>query len=143
MGARNDPWPYAEARWAASVTVTQGPFKPLIRVRLSGGPSRRPVLTGFAVRDACEHLFVEHRPLIRSSGRPPGINRTRPVERRECSRHGLTEFAHYSSGIKNGYRWKCKRCIAEAVTRRHQLVRRRLVDEAGGACAICGYAKCI
>jgi len=37
----------------------------------------------------------------------------------------------------------CKRCIAEAVTRRHQKVKRMLVTEAGGACAVCGYHRCV
>lgn len=40
-------------------------------------------------------------------------------------------------------RWRCKRCIAEAVTRRHQALRRQLVEEAGGACVLCGYDRCI
>lgn len=64
------------------------------------------------------------------------------MEFRTCSRHGLCEFAHYSAGNGN-YRWKCKRCVAEAVTRRHQRVRRILIEEAGGACAICGYSRCL
>jgi 5-methylcytosine-specific restriction endonuclease McrA len=39
--------------------------------------------------------------------------------------------------------WTCKRCVAEAVTRRHQKLRRILVEEAGGRCAVCGYDRCI
>ena len=37
-------------------------------------------------------------------------------------------------------RWKCKRCVGEAVTRRHQTIKRILVEEAGGACCVCGYS---
>jgi hypothetical protein len=33
--------------------------------------------------------------------------------------------------------------VGEAVTRRHQKLKRLLVDEAGGCCAVCGYARCI
>jgi hypothetical protein len=52
------------------------------------------------------------------------------------------EFAAYGNG--NGRRrWRCKRCVGEAVTRRLQKVRRLLVDEAGGCCAVCGYDRCI
>jgi hypothetical protein len=40
-------------------------------------------------------------------------------------------------------RYRCKRCIGEAVTRRHQKIRRTLVDEAGGCCQVCGYDRCI
>jgi hypothetical protein len=33
--------------------------------------------------------------------------------------------------------------VAEAVTRRHQKVRRILVERAGGKCVVCGYDRCI
>ena len=33
--------------------------------------------------------------------------------------------------------------MGEAVTRRHQKVKRLLVAEAGGCCAVCGYDRCI
>jgi len=55
----------------------------------------------------------------------------------------MTEFAAYSSGRDGAPRWRCKRCVGEAVTRRKQEVRRTLVEEAGGCCAICGYDACI
>jgi hypothetical protein len=41
-----------------------------------------------------------------------------------------------------GDRWKCRRCVGEAVTRRHRKVRGILLAEAGGRCAICGYNRC-
>jgi hypothetical protein len=59
---------------------------------------------------------------------------------RRCPRHGLAEFALYGRARP---RWRCKRCIGEAVTRRLQKIKRTLVDEAGGSCAICGYDRCI
>jgi hypothetical protein len=82
-------------------------------------------------------------PLRKNQGRPPDPGRTCPVEDRQCPRHGLTEFAFYSSGSKRGRRWKCKRCVGEAVTRRLQKVKRILVEEAGGRCCVCGYNACI
>jgi hypothetical protein len=33
--------------------------------------------------------------------------------------------------------------VGEAVTRRHQKVKRILVAEAGGRCAVCGYDRCM
>jgi len=64
------------------------------------------------------------------------------VEVRECKHHGAVEFGNYSAG--NGkFRWMCKPCIAEAVTRRHQKIKCILVAEAGGRCAICGYARSV
>jgi hypothetical protein len=66
--------------------------------------------------------------------------RTKPVEIRECRHHSRTEFGLY--GVADP-RWRCKRCVCEAVTRRHQKVKRELVDEAGGRCCICGYDRAI
>ena len=76
----------------------------------------------------------------RRTGRPPSSNRTRPVAIRECGRHGEAEFALYGRAQP---RWRCKRCVGEAVRRRQQKIKRILVDEAGGKCAICGYDRCI
>ena len=75
-------------------------------------------------------------------GRPPDPDRTRQVALRECRHHGTTEFGRYSNG-DGGLRWVCKRCSAEAVTRRHQKVRRLLIAEAGERCAVCGYDRTI
>ena len=33
--------------------------------------------------------------------------------------------------------------MGERVTRRHQKVKRILVEDSGGACALCGYSRCI
>jgi len=33
--------------------------------------------------------------------------------------------------------------VGEAVTRRHQKVKRALAEQAGGCCAVCGYSRCI
>jgi 5-methylcytosine-specific restriction endonuclease McrA len=52
--------------------------------------------------------------------------------------HGLTTFAHRSEGG-----WRCLKCRSEAVTRRRKRVKELLVAEAGGACAICGYSRCL
>jgi hypothetical protein len=65
------------------------------------------------------------------------------VEVRQCERHGKTEFAQYSAGPGRGRRWACKRCVGEAVTRRKQKLKRILVEEAGGRCAVCGYDRCV
>jgi hypothetical protein len=55
---------------------------------------------------------------------------------RVCKKHGRTIFRRY------GERWRCRRCVGEAVTRRHRQIRKLLVFEAGGCCAICGYDRC-
>ena len=55
----------------------------------------------------------------------------------------MTEFAFYSRGPGEGRRWSCRRCVGEGVTRRKQRLKRILVAEAGGRCAVCGYDRCI
>ena len=94
-----------------------------------------------AVRYLCEHMFVQSRPptpLLKQKGRPPSAGST--AELRRCRRHGRVAFHRYGQ-IKP--RWRCKRCVGEAVTRRHQKVKRILVAEAGGCCAVCGYDRSV
>lgn len=55
--------------------------------------------------------------------------------RLSCPRHGRTRFVRRPDG---GFR--CSRCNAMAVAERRRRVKRTLVDEAGGACAICGFS---
>ena len=58
---------------------------------------------------------------------------------RDCRMHGTSEFALYG---RKRPRWRCKRCVGEAVVRRKRRVRRALIEAAGGRCAICGYDRC-
>jgi hypothetical protein len=85
-----------------------------------------------------EHVFVSDQPLVSRVGRPPDPNST--AVPRECPRHGLIALHRYRRGDR--YVYRCKRCIGEAVTRRHRRVRATLIAEAGGCCAVCGYARC-
>lgn len=57
---------------------------------------------------------------------------------RECARHGLTDHV-----LSSGDKLRCARCRAEAVTRYRQEAKRRLVEESGGRCELCGYDECI
>lgn len=61
-----------------------------------------------------------------------------PEMQLRCERHGVTTFKRRSGG---GYR--CAKCRAEAVARRRRNVKRILVEDAGGRCAVCGYSRCI
>ncbi|MEK6276866.1 MAG: hypothetical protein AABM29_02490 [Actinomycetota bacterium] len=54
---------------------------------------------------------------------------------RECSKHGLVPH------VLEPDRVRCVKCRAEAVARRRRKVKRILVAEAGGQCAICGYDR--
>jgi 5-methylcytosine-specific restriction endonuclease McrA len=55
-----------------------------------------------------------------------------------CSRHGRTAFRLRATG---GYR--CVKCNSEAVSHRRRRVKQILVRDAGGACRLCGYDRCI
>ncbi len=63
----------------------------------------------------------------------PGGSKT---ARLECRHHGLTEFALEGRG-----HYRCKRCRSEAVSRRRRVAKQTLVEEAGGACRLCGYRQ--
>jgi transposase len=55
-----------------------------------------------------------------------------------CPHHGETTFQRRREG---GYR--CLRCRSDAVAQRRRRVKQILVEEAGGACQMCGYDTCI
>jgi len=57
---------------------------------------------------------------------------------RLCQRHGRTQFVLEGRGY-----YRCTRCRVEAVSKRRRSVKRILVEEAGGRCVLCGYARCI
>ena len=69
----------------------------------------------------------------RSAGAPRG----QAVVIRECAHHGFTAWVRVGSGG----RYRCKRCRSEHVSARRRRVKRRLVEEAGGRCIICGYDR--
>jgi transposase-like protein len=53
-----------------------------------------------------------------------------------CAWHGRTEFVLEGRGA-----YRCRRCRSESVSAWRQRLKQRLIDEAGGACAICGYSR--
>jgi transposase len=65
------------------------------------------------------------------AARDAGLN----VVRMDCRRHGETAYVLDGRGY-----YRCRRCRAEAVSRRRRRMKAILVREAGGICVICGYA---
>lgn len=97
-------------------------------------------------RGKIDRTLKAPKPHVKRAGRPLKDDKKSLSEMRPCKRHGLSEFQRYRSGRQGGkvrYRWICKRCLGEAVTRRKQKLKRILVEEAGGACTVCGYSRCI
>ncbi|MCU0313382.1 MAG: helix-turn-helix domain-containing protein [Solirubrobacteraceae bacterium] len=62
--------------------------------------------------------------------------RRAPTVWRTCRHHGRAPFHADARGVL-----RCRRCRAEAVTRRRAKVRDVLIAEAGGACRLCGYDR--
>jgi AcrR family transcriptional regulator len=56
----------------------------------------------------------------------------------ECPVHGPGTFTRSPSGA-----FRCLRCRTDAVSRRRRTVKEILVDEAGGACVLCGYSRSV
>lgn len=55
-----------------------------------------------------------------------------------CERHGWTPHTLEGRGV-----FRCRRCRSEQVSEHRRRVKRLLVEEAGGACCNCGYARCV
>jgi Homeodomain-like domain len=53
-----------------------------------------------------------------------------------CDVHGATTFGRRTDGY-----YRCLSCRADAVVKRRRTVKQILVEEAGGACRICGYDR--
>jgi hypothetical protein len=56
----------------------------------------------------------------------------------ECHYHGVTRFILEGRGY-----FRCLQCRKERVAEWRRRVKRRLVEEAGGSCVICGYDRCV
>jgi Homeodomain-like domain len=59
-----------------------------------------------------------------------------PVVEGTCEVHGAAAFARRADGY-----YRCLSCRADAVVKRRRTVKQILVDEAGGACRLCGYDR--
>ncbi len=65
------------------------------------------------------------------------------AEMRECGRHGRQVHHRIRDAkARQGIKYKCRRCACDEILRRKRKVKRTLVAEAGGRCAICGYDRC-
>ena len=57
---------------------------------------------------------------------------------RICTRHGRAVFR-----LDTRATYRCILCAQERVAERRRRIKRILVEEAGGCCAVCGYDRCI
>jgi transposase len=99
---------------------------------------------GLSVRAIAERLGVSYttvRHWLKKHGLKtrravmPRSSDSRTMERK-CPIHGTTTFGRR----RDGY-FRCLDCRAEAVVKRRRAVKRILIEEAGGACRLCGYDR--
>lgn len=62
------------------------------------------------------------------------------LQTRICKVHGETEFRNDS---KVNPKFRCCKCLSEAVQRRRLKVKQLAVEYKGGKCESCGYSKCV
>ncbi|HEX5983862.1 MAG TPA: helix-turn-helix domain-containing protein [Solirubrobacterales bacterium] len=79
-------------------------------------------------------LETERAVRLQESQTPRAEGRRRVYLR--CQKHGHTAFYARPEG---GFR--CGRCSSAAVSKRRKYVKKILVEEAGGCCALCGFAE--
>lgn len=63
----------------------------------------------------------------------------KPIIKKECFRHGLTDFTLRTGAEKT---FRCKKCSKEAVVKRRKVLREKLIQAFGGSCQCCGYNEC-
>jgi transposase len=115
-----------------------------------GAPSKeemeRLLAAGLSLREVAHRLdrsLATIRHWMKRYGLKPNARRKRGSENgpREtvsrCKHHGETNFVREGRGY-----YRCKRCRIERVSQRRRQIKRRLVEEAGGRCLICGYDRC-
>lgn len=123
------------SKHAAKGALTRADLAPLVAGGLSAGQIAEIVGRS---KTTVRHWLREYGLQTQWSERRQASAEDRDELMFRCARHGVVPFSRRPSG---GYR--CKRCRAEAVSRRRRKIKRVLVDEAGGACVLCGYDRCI
>jgi Helix-turn-helix domain len=107
------------------ILITQG-----LSIRaIADAVDRSPTTVRYWLRVYGLKLARRHQLLVASTEGPTRILR-------QCARHGVTEFVRTGTAG----RFRCRRCRAAYRAERRRRVKRKLVEEGGGCCSICGYA---
>jgi transposase len=122
-------------RHAPKGGLTRAQLAPLVEAGLSVGQIAEAVGRGKA---SVRHWLQEYGLRTVWAQRREAASEDRRELTLECARHGTTVFRLRRNG---GYR--CAKCNTEAVSRRRRRIKQLLVEEAGGACALCGYSRCL
>jgi transposase len=125
--------------------ANRGPIPELkLRALVDDGASLREIAERFDRSVATVRHWIKKYGIgpTAASARREAIKRARLEGKRDvslsCRQHGTTPHV-----IEKGGRIRCRRCRSEAVSESRRRQKRILVEEAGGACVICGYNRCI
>jgi hypothetical protein len=117
------------------------------RAELEAMPAAGLSIRAMATRTGVSYTTIRHW-LARYGLRTPRAQRL--AETAEARRHGADSVAATCTVhgpvtlIRRGEDgFRCPDCRREAVTGRRRRVKQLLVDEAGGACTLCGYARSV
>jgi hypothetical protein len=150
--ARGDRHPSTVAYWARKHGLTSSHA---LR-HTARGPIDRELLSEIvacrlSIRDIAEllerspttirHWLSKHQIQPRGPYRSPARNVAASVEAGEsilqCPIHGAVRHVPRADGT-----FRCSQCRSAHVTERRRRIKRQLIAEAGGACALCGYDRC-
>jgi DNA-binding transcriptional ArsR family regulator len=101
------------------------------------GLSTREIAEGLGLsQSTVRHWLRKHGLRTELAQRRNSLPGGAPSAKMTCKRHGLTEFRLEGRGA-----YRCARCRSDAVSKRRRRLKEILVDEAGGRCMLCGYAR--
>ena len=122
------------SRHAARGGLTRAQLEPLIQ----DGRSIREIATELDVSaSTVRHWLRKYGMRSRPSHYSRRDEPKPPMIMRECALHGWTQY------MRLGGRYRCRRCNSESVATRRRRIKEILVEEAGGRCLMCGFAKYI
>ena len=121
-------------KYAPRGGLGQEQLEPLVERRLT----QAQIADALGVSVATVRHWLGKHGLTTKARRSQRLGDAKPETIRDvCRHHGLTEFYLQNRG---GYR--CRRCVKVSVTEWRRRVKRVLIEEAGGACVLCGYHRC-
>jgi transposase-like protein len=123
--------------------AARGPIDELLlRQLLSGHFSIREIAetmdrSAATIRHWLAKLGLETGPPRHSPAAARAMAAGEPEPMLFCSVHGITRH------VKRDRGYRCATCRSNHVTKCRRAVKRILLEEAGGACLICGYDRCV
>jgi DNA-binding transcriptional ArsR family regulator len=131
--------PVNQGKHANKGRISEDELRPLV----DGGATLREMAAELGRSVATIRHWLKKYGLVSDGGRRRALaNEARSTGQNyatlECHYHGVTRFILEGRGY-----FRCLQCRKERVAEWRRRVKRRLVEEAGGSCVICGYDRCV